>query len=176
MTGVSTPCAQRFDERPEPHFAQRAFRVRPVDLFRAEFHVRFERAREKERILQHDAEHPPQILQVHLANVHAIEQNLAALNVVEAQQQLNDRRLARAGVPNDRQRLARLHAEGNVAKHPILFLRSCAAVIGEPHVAEFNFAARRRQAHAASLAKRSSPARRASQKCARTPPSPPARC
>ena len=57
VTGVSTPCGQRIEKRPKAHFAQSAFRARRESmLFRAELHVRFQRAGEKERVLQHDAE------------------------------------------------------------------------------------------------------------------------
>ena len=96
----------------------------------------------QERILQHDAELAAQVVQIYFANVDAVEQNLAALNVVEAQQQLNDRGLAGAGVADDGERLAGFDAEGNVAQDPIFVLGCRAAVIGEPDVAEFDFAAR----------------------------------
>ena len=88
---------------------------------------------------------PAQILQIQFADIDAVEQDLAALNIVEAQQQLNDRGLARAGVADNRERLARLDAEGNIAQHPVFVLWIRAAVIGEPDIAEFDFAARRRQ-------------------------------
>ncbi len=91
---------------------------------------------------KHDAEQAAQILQIHFADVDAVEQDLAALNVVKAQQKLNDRGLARAGVADDRERLAGLDAEGNVAQNPIFVLGCRAAVIGEPDIAEFDFAAR----------------------------------
>ena len=53
---------------------------------KAEANIRLDVAGEKERILEHDAELLAKFLQIQQANVHAIEQNLAALNVVEAQQ------------------------------------------------------------------------------------------
>ena len=47
--------------------------------------------------------------------------------------------------PDDGQSLAGLDAEGNVAQDPVFVFRSGAAVIGEPHVAKFDFAARLRE-------------------------------
>ena len=81
-------------------------------------------------------------MQIHLANVHAIEQDMAALNVVEAQQELNDRGLAGAGVSHDRERLTGFDAEGNVSQDPVFVRGICPAGVREPYVAEFDFAAR----------------------------------
>ena len=50
-------------------------------------------------------------MHLELADIDAIQQNFAALNIVKTQQQLNDRRLSRAGMPHDRQRLPRLYAK-----------------------------------------------------------------
>ena len=76
----------RIQIRPEANLAQRTLDARAIDPFGAELYVGFERAGEKEWVLQDDAEEPPQFLQIHFADVDAIDQNLAALDVVEAQQ------------------------------------------------------------------------------------------
>ena len=79
---------------------------------------------------------------VELADVDAVEQNLAALDFVEAQQELNRGGLAGAGVADDGDGLAGLDVEGDVAQDPVFVLGIGAAVIGEPDVAKFDFAAR----------------------------------
>ena len=138
----------------ESDFAQARARWWRGRCFRAEAHVRFQRAGKKKRILQHDAEKVPQILEIDFANVHAIEQNLAALNIVEAQQELDDGGLAGAGMADDGERMPGLDAEGNVAQNPVFFFRSCAAVVGEPDIAELDFAPRLGQRARALLAKK----------------------
>ena len=65
----------------------------------------------------------PQILQVDAANVDAVQQDLAALNVVEAQQQRDERGLARAGVADDRDGLPGLDAERDIAENPVFIVR-----------------------------------------------------
>ncbi len=67
---------QGIQQGAEPHFAQRGFDARAADVFIAQADVRFQSAGEQERILQHDAELPAQLVHVVAANVHAIEQNL----------------------------------------------------------------------------------------------------
>ena len=57
----------------------------------------------------------PQLLHVIAANIHAVEEDFAPLNVVEAQQQLDERRFSRPRVPDYSQGLARRDVEGNVA-------------------------------------------------------------
>ncbi len=115
--------AQGIQQGAEPHFAQRGFHTRAADVFVAQADVRFQGAGEQERILQHDAELLAQLVHVVAANVHAIEQNLSALNFVEAQQELNERGLSRAGVADDGQGLSGRDVEGNVAQHPVFILR-----------------------------------------------------
>src|ERR1700722_16548473 len=93
-----------------------------IDPLRTQADVRFECTGEKERILQHNSEKLTQILQTNFANIDAVEENLAALNVVEPQQQLDDRGFARARVADDCESLAGLYAERNVAQHPVFVL------------------------------------------------------
>ena len=49
-----------------------------------------------------------QVLLRHLAHVHAVHQHAAAVDVVEARDQADQRRLARAGAADDRRDLARV--------------------------------------------------------------------
>ena len=58
----------------------------------------------------------PQLVHVVPANVHAVEENLAALNFVEPQQELDQRRFSGAGVADDGERLSRRDVERNVAQ------------------------------------------------------------
>ena len=133
---------KRSNKWPESDFFQCALDCGAADRFGSELDVGFQRARKEERVLQHDTEQRAQILQGDLADIHTVEQDLAALDIVEAQKKLNDRGLARAGVADDGERLTRLDAEGNVAQHPVFIFGRRAAVIREPDVAEFDFTAR----------------------------------
>ena len=132
---------QRIEERAQADFAQRSLDGCAVHAFGAQPDVGFERAGEKKWILQHDAKLAAQVVHVQLANVDAVEQNLPALDFVEAQQELDRGGLARAGMADDCDRLPRLDAEGNVAQHPVFVLGIVAAGVGEPDVAELDFAA-----------------------------------
>ena len=85
--------------------------------------------------MQHHAVAPPQIAQVHVANIDAIDADGALLHIIETQQQRDDRGLARAGVADDRDRLARLDGERHIAQHPVVFLAR-SAVAG---TADFSF-------------------------------------
>ncbi len=96
-------------------------RRRAIDGCGAEANVGFERAGEQEGVLQHDAELAPQILDVQFADIDAVEKDLAALDVVEAQQELNGGGFAGAGVADDGDGLTGLDAEGDVAQDPIVF-------------------------------------------------------
>ena len=66
------------------------------------------RVGEQERILQHDADLRAQAGSGHIAHIDAVDRHRAARHIVEARQQIDDRGLARAGRPDDRDRLARL--------------------------------------------------------------------
>ena len=72
----------------------------------AQADVRFERAGKEKRVLQHDSELAAEILDVELADIGAVEQNLAALDIVEAEQELNRSGFAGAGVADDGDGLA----------------------------------------------------------------------
>src|SRR4029077_7434572 len=76
---------QGTDEFAKADFVDGVFDGGAVDAGGAEADVGFDRAGEKKRILENDAELPAQILQFDEANVLAVEQDLSALNVVKAQ-------------------------------------------------------------------------------------------
>src|SRR5690348_12158186 len=117
------------------------------DVLRAQANVGFNRTREQKRILQHDAELAPQVLQLEQANVLAIQKNLAALNVVEAGEQGNQRGLAGSRMAYNRESLPRLDAERDVAENPVLVCGFRNIVVAEPDVPKLDFAARLHQRH-----------------------------
>src|SRR5229473_8434659 len=78
---------ERFDEIGEADFADGLLDGRAVNTGRAEADVGFNGAGEEEGILEDDAEEAAKILQIDFADVDAVEQDLAALNVVEAEEQ-----------------------------------------------------------------------------------------
>ena len=82
--------------------------------------------------MQDDAEAPPQFLQIPLPHIHAVHQNLAALHVVEAQQEARERGLAGAGVADYCDGLARLDRQLNVPEDPILLF------VREPNIAKLD--------------------------------------
>ena len=94
--------------------------VCPRNSCGTEPHVALDRAREEERILQHNSELPPQFLQIKQADIDSIQQNLPALNIVKAQQQGDQRGFSGARMADDREGLPRSNAERDVAQHPIL--------------------------------------------------------
>ena len=84
----------------------------------AEAQVAGDGAREQERLLRDEPDPAPQVLAAHLADVDAVDQHLAAGGVVEARDQVDQRRLAAAGAADDRGRLARSGAERDVRAGP----------------------------------------------------------
>src|SRR6266403_827191 len=133
---------KRADEISEANFIDSPFDGAAVNVRSAEANVCFDCTGEKERILEHDAELPAQILQIDGSNVLAVEKNLAALNIVKAQQQGDQGGLAGAGVSHDGEGLPGLHAKRNISQNPIFVggLRSVA--IAEPNVAKLDLAER----------------------------------
>ena len=67
---------------------------------------------------------------------------MPALDVVETQQQGNQRGFSRTGMPHDGDGLSRIHAERHIAQDPVFLGGLGDIAIAEPHVAEFNFAPR----------------------------------
>ena len=54
------------------------------DPLRAQANVAFHGPSKQERVLQHDAESPPQVRQIHLFHINAIDLDRALLHVIEA--------------------------------------------------------------------------------------------
>ena len=98
---------------------------------------------------------PAQLQRIDVADIHAADANAALLNVVEAQQQADERGLAGAGVAHHGDRLAGLDAEADVAQHPVFVL------VGEPDVIELDRRGRVGQALRRAPERRSPPACRA---------------
>ena len=68
-------------------------------------------------ILEDHANFAPQIFRVVLADIHAIQQNLAAGHVIKPRKQLHDRGLPLAVFAHQRDALPRCQCEINVAEH-----------------------------------------------------------
>ena len=90
---------------------------------------------------------PRRSREIELADVDAVDQDAAALDVVEAQQQADDRGLAGPGGADDADALAGRDLERDVAEDPVA--RRC---VGEPHVLEDDVAARAGRPRAAAAA------------------------
>ncbi len=72
-----------------------------------------------------------------LAHIHAVEQHRALLRIVEPRQQTHERRLAAAGLADDRKRRARLNLHVDAVQNDALLRR-----VFEVHVPELDFAGR----------------------------------
>ena len=114
-------------------------------------------AGEQEDLLLHQPDEPPQLGLRQLPDVHAVHGDAAAVHVVVAQQQADDRGLARPGVPDDRQRPPRPRRERHAPQHPAVV----AALAGRRAAARVPPGAPRRAPRAGSGTRRP-----------RTPPSP----
>src|SRR5882757_6457885 len=110
---------QGANEFAEPDFINGVFDFGAVDAGGAETDIRFDGAGEKKWILQNDSELTAEILQIDQANVLAVEEDLAPLNVVKAEQQGNQSGFSRAGVSDDGEGLTGFNAEGDIAEDPI---------------------------------------------------------
>ena len=91
-------------------------------------------AREEEDILLDGRDLRAQRVQAPVAHIHAVDQDAPLVHIVDAIDQLGQRALARAGLPDDGDGLARLGAERDVFEH------GCAA-IAEADMLEDDFAA-----------------------------------
>ena len=76
-----------------------------------------DRAAEQERLLEHDADVPPEVAGGQLADVDAVEQHAAGVDVVEPADQVHERRLAAAAAADDADLLAGLDREVDVLEH-----------------------------------------------------------
>ena len=83
----------------------------------AEGDVLADRGGEQEALLRHDAELPAQRAHLHVAQVVAVDADRALGRVVEARQQLHERRLAGARVADERDGLAGGDAEVDAVQH-----------------------------------------------------------
>ena len=96
--------------------------------------VLHDRSGEQVRVLKDDAQTVPQVGLLDLVDVDAVVADLAVGDVVEAVDQVRDRRLARAGGADERQLLAGLGVQRDVVQHG-LFRRIAEVHVEEPHVA-----------------------------------------
>src|SRR5262245_21927098 len=85
---------QRVDEVAQVDALHRVEHLLVGDPFRAEADVVRDRSCEQMRILQDDTEPSPEIDRIEISNVHAADTNAPALDVVEAQEQVDQRRLS----------------------------------------------------------------------------------
>ena len=99
---------------------------------------------EQEGLLEDHADLPAQVAGVDLADVQAVDQDSPLVHVVEAGQEVDDRRLARAALAHDADPLARLDPETDALENRLV------AVVAEGHVLEDDPAFDRLQALASS--------------------------
>ena len=85
----------------------------------AQADVAADRSGEQEWILQNDAEAGAQFGEIHFFDIDAVDADGAFLDVVEAQQQRDERGFAGAGVAHNGDRFARFDREGYVAQDPV---------------------------------------------------------
>src|SRR5262249_8852876 len=82
-----------------------------------------DRAAEEEGLLRDEPDPRPDLLLVHRPDVDAVDHHGAAGRVVEAGDEVHERRLAAAGAADDRGRLAGLRPERDAAKDGLLGAR-----------------------------------------------------
>ncbi len=95
-----------------------------------------DRAGEQQRRLHHEAHLVAQAIERQVLGVVAVDPDRAVLGVVEAHEQVHERRLAGAGRTHDSDAVAGLALEGDVLEGVL------AALVGEAHVLELDGAAR----------------------------------
>ncbi len=89
------------------------------DPVRAQANVLGDGSGEQERVLQHHPEMAAQLGHILFAHIDAIDQNAAALDLVEAHHQADDGGFAGAGVADDRRCLVGLDHERHVFQNPL---------------------------------------------------------
>src|ERR1700749_4115589 len=149
---------QAADKVEDVDFVGGALHVGIRDRFGPETNVFGDGAREEEWVLQDDTEVLAQCGQIVHSHVDAVDQDLAALHIVEAHHERDDGGLAGAGVANDGGGLVGLDDEGDTAEDPFdadgfevfgrcdgdgLELLRREALVGEPDVAELDAAGAR---------------------------------
>ena len=107
---------QSFDERARMHRCGGPPDLIVGDGGAAEANVARDRAREQMHILQDEAEDRSQVLQPHLPDIDAIHQNAALADIVEPQQEVDQRGLPRARRADDPNALARTDLERHVSQ------------------------------------------------------------
>ncbi len=111
-TTVSTPFGHPFDELGEPDRAHGLVHLLVGGLRSGEGDVVPDGPGEEERLLGDDAELAPQRVQGHRLEVVAVDEHPPVGRVVEAGDQLGQRRLAGPGGPDEGHRLPRGDASG----------------------------------------------------------------
>ena len=106
VAGSVEPVRQRLDQLEDADRLARREHVLARGLGPCELDVVADAAGEQERLLRHDPELTPQRVEGDVGDVVAVDEHAAAERVVEPRQQLGDRRLARAGGTDQRERLA----------------------------------------------------------------------
>ena len=101
-TGRLVALGERLDEVVGADRAGGRLHVLEARVGAAERDVLADRGGEQEALLRHDAELAAQRAHLHVAQVVAVDADRALAGVVEARQQLDERRLARARVPDER--------------------------------------------------------------------------
>ena len=109
---------QALDEVQRVHIKGGLAQVGVGDLLVAEADVSGDGSAEQERVLEDDGEVLAQREQIVLAQVDAVEQDLAGGHVVEAHHQAGEGGFPGAGVPHDGHRLAGFDDEGDVFENP----------------------------------------------------------
>src|SRR5690606_3676682 len=112
---------QPLDEPVGPHQLGRPAHGLGGDVGVLQRQVALDRAGEEEHVLEHQADVVAQLRQAHPPDVDAVDEDLAALDVIEAQEQVDDRRLARPRRPDDGHRLPRRHRKRDVPQYPFFF-------------------------------------------------------
>ncbi len=123
---------QRADEIEQVHLFGGLHHFFLADRFGSQADVFFQRSGEQIGILQHHAELAAQFHRIELAQVAPADADRALLDVVEAQQQADERGFSRAGVSHHGDGFAGRDGEAHVAQHPILI------VVCEPDAVEFD--------------------------------------
>src|SRR5262245_10826843 len=93
---------------------RRALDARVVDVLAAQPDVPFDGAGEQVNILQHEAEEAAHVAGIHLSDVDAVDRDASAADVVEPEQQVDERRLAGAGRTDDPDALPGSDVEADV--------------------------------------------------------------
>ena len=126
---------QLFDKRRDLRARAPLRRMRCfADARVAESNVGRDVAGKQKHILQHQTQVAAQLLLVPLADVDAVDQDRAALDIVEAAERGDDRGLAAAGGADQSDFFTGADAKGNVFEHRL------AGLVGKPDVFEFDLA------------------------------------